>query len=74
MESEEVKNQIKGTLDQIKKETFVDGYKATDEEAMGMLLSKYFEWNGNRILKACAYGLEDANFHQESAIVMDLIK
>ena len=33
-------------LNKIKKESFVDGYEASDTEAFGLLLSKYFKWVG----------------------------
>lgn len=58
----------------IKKDSFVPGYKASDEEAMGLLLSKYFEWDGLAILKAASDALEDANFHSENEVVLKLIE
>lgn len=73
MEKEQVQAAIQPVLDQIKKESFVADYEATNEEAMGMLLSKYFEWAGDSILEAAGYGLEDANFHSEAKIVRDLL-
>lgn len=57
---------IKEILEEIKRESFVAGYNATDEEAMGLLLSRFFEWDGFAIMDAAAYALEDANFHTEA--------
>jgi len=44
----------------IKRDSFVDGYEATDAEAFGLLLAHHFQWDGIEILKAAGYGLEDA--------------
>jgi hypothetical protein len=45
----------------------------TEADCAGILLSTYFKWDGMAILKAAAVGLEDANYHQEAAIVESLI-
>lgn len=73
MEKEQVQAAIRPVLEQIKKDSFVEDYEASDTEAMGMLLSKYFEWAGDSILEASYYGLEDANFRTEADIVKHLI-
>jgi len=59
-------------IDHTKQESFVDGYEATDAEALGLILARHFQWDGTEIMKAAAYGLEDANFHTESGIVMHM--
>ena len=53
----------------IQETSFVDGYTATDSQAMGMLLTRFSEYDGLSILRAAQYALEDANFHGESAKV-----
>lgn len=68
----QTKSLIKAVLDQIKTESFVRGYVAPDAEAMGLLVSKYFEWDGIQILESSFFALEDANFHTEAGIVYDL--
>jgi hypothetical protein len=65
---------IKAFLSNIKKNSFVDGYEATDEEAMGLLLASLFEWDGKAIMKSCAWALEDANFHTECEKIMEMAK
>lgn len=65
---------VKNLLNTIKKECFVKGYEATDEEAMGLLLSKYFDYSGVPILESAMRGLEDANFHKESEQVQNIIE
>ena len=57
---------------QAKSEYFSTGYKATDAEALGIMLSKYFQFDGVAILRTAEAALEDANFHTESGIVSDL--
>lgn len=59
-----VKNTMVPILNKIKKESFVDGYEASDTEAFGLLLSKYFKWDGDYIVEATFDALEDANFHE----------
>ena len=61
-------------VDGIKKQSFTEGYKATDQEALGILISTYFEWDGLRCLEALGFALENANFHSENEVVQDLIK
>ncbi len=67
------KEAVKALLEAIKKESFVSGYIATDEEAMGLLVSKYFEWDGLKILKTTYNALEDANFHTENEHIQQMI-
>lgn len=46
-----------------KKENFGDPSKATDQEALGIMISQYFQWDGQQIFD-CAYNaFEDSNFH-----------
>ena len=70
-----LKKKLPFILQEVKTRCFIAGYaaRASDEEALGLLLSKYLEWSGNRILKACSFALEDANFHDEAAKVDELI-
>jgi len=67
------KKAVQTILDKIKSESFVAGYKATDAEAMGLLLSKYFDWNGVDILQTTYWALEDANFHTDNETIQVLI-
>ncbi len=59
-----IKNTMVPILDKIKKESFEDWYEGSDTEAFGLLLSKYFEWDGDYIVEATFNALEDANFHE----------
>jgi hypothetical protein len=58
-------NKVKSLINEQIAQSFVKEYqdKATDEEGLGLIVSHYFEWNGDQIIKAFCEALEDANFH-----------
>ena len=41
----------------------------SDAELLGFMISKYLRWDGDDILTAAESALEDANFHDEAAVV-----
>jgi|SRR6056300_898273 hypothetical protein len=48
----------------LKKETaFVNPETATDEEALGILISQFAKWDGKKIFDASYNAFEDSNFH-----------
>ncbi len=47
---------------------------ATAENGLGMILARYFEWDGLAILKTAYAALEDSNFHKENLEIEKLIK
>jgi len=48
----------------LKKEiAFVNREKATDEDALGILISQFAEWNGQKIFDVSYSAFEDSNFH-----------
>tara|TARA_R110000782_G_scaffold80894_2_gene160085 strand:- start:39 stop:341 length:303 start_codon:yes stop_codon:yes gene_type:complete len=49
-------------LTAIKQKAFVKGYEATDAEALGLVVSKFCEWNSEAITEVAAQALEDSNF------------
>jgi hypothetical protein len=63
MDSKEIQAALRPVLDTIKTDNFVPGYNASDEEAMGLAVSGFFEWDGISVLKVAEYALEDSNFH-----------
>jgi hypothetical protein len=71
--AEEITRVVQPLLDEIKSSVFNDGYNASNEEAMGILLARYFGWDGISILSTASYGLEDSNFHTLSGKVDKLI-
>jgi len=76
MEDEKQNKKIKKILDQIIKETWKKDYQAgvSDEQAMGILLSHYFGWDGVKILQATYSGLEDSNFHVDNLEIAKLLE
>ena len=60
-------------LTAIKEKAFVKGYKATDAEALGLVVSKYSQWDAGSILAVTSEALEDANF-DDLAQKVDLLK
>lgn len=65
---------IRTVLDQIKKEHWIEGYKASDSEAFGILMAKWFCWDGVQVLEATYSGLEDSNFHTENKTISSLLE
>lgn len=65
---------LKYLIEKRKKESFVDGYEATDEEALGVIIASYFDHTGIDILKTLSYALEDANFHSENSVIREMIE
>ncbi len=53
---------------------FVQDYCASDQEALGLLIAQYFEWDGIHILETLKCALEDANFHSEAEKIDEIIK
>jgi len=66
------KSILRSEIELVKNESFVEDYKATDAEAMGLVIAKFFAWDGLDILRTAQFALEDANFHAESAAVSDM--
>jgi hypothetical protein len=66
---------IKALLKEIKKESFKPEYQkvVSEQECMGLLVSKYFEWDGLSVLEVARAGLTDSNFHTESEQVNKII-
>jgi len=60
-------------LTAIKEKAFVKGYKATDAEALGLVVSKYPQWDAGSILAVTSEALEDATF-DDLAQQVDLLK
>ena len=72
--SDKFAGELRAELERIKKDSFVDTYQASDTEAMGLLLSRFYQWDGIDIMEAAKYALEDANFHTESGQLADMRK
>jgi|TARA_R110000787_G_scaffold40146_1_gene99978 hypothetical protein len=60
---------LKELIEHKKKISFVDDYDASDAEALGLLISQYFEYDGEEIFSTLLFAMEDANFHEFNAII-----
>ena len=60
-------------IDQMKDRMFVAEYRATatDDEAIGIAVSQFLEWDGSAIIRAFHNALEDANFHTEAGEIQE---
>ena len=43
------------------------------EMGLGIIISQFFEWTGDYILRTFFYALEDANFHTEAHQVIGML-
>ena len=66
-ESVDVQAALAPIMARVKAGCFVPSYKASDAQALGLVVSKFFQWDGGLIMAAAAYALEDANYHDVAA-------
>ena len=66
---------IKWMLKEIKESSFKPEcvQYISDQQAMGILVSRFFEFEGTSVLESLAFGLTDCNFHQESSEVRGIL-
>jgi hypothetical protein len=55
---------MKPLIKQVKDVAFVKGANVSDEEVLGVIVSKYLKWNGNAIIETAMEALRDSNFHK----------
>jgi hypothetical protein len=59
-----INHSLKNLIEEKKIEFFNEPQKATDEDVLGIMISQYLEWDGNKIFKTAYNAFEDANFHE----------
>jgi hypothetical protein len=62
-------NKLQEIINDGRKRFFTTGYRASNAETAGILMSQYFDWDGIQILEMAHAALEDANFHTEAGMV-----
>lgn len=74
--SEEIAEQFKPLIDEAKKVIFEEDYqdKVSDEEVLGILVSKFCKWDGIKIGEVCTTAFEDSNFNSLAQVVSDEIE
>jgi hypothetical protein len=67
---------LKRMIDAQREESFLPDYRAgiSDAEALGIVISQHFDWDGHAIMETAISALEDANFHTEAAKIEDMLK
>lgn len=68
-----IKSKLQAILHEIKETHYTNPKSVSDSQAIGILMAKYFEWDGLEILKATFEGLEDSNFHSENEVILQMI-
>lgn len=69
-----IKEKLKQLISEQKKQSFTNPQEATDNEALGIMISQYFNWDGEQIFKASYNAFEDSNFHSLNEKFEDLWK
>jgi hypothetical protein len=65
-----VKAKLKPLIDEVAARIFEKGFTDwTEEQVIGSILSKYFDFEASSIIEAAAYGLEDANYHEDANVL-----
>ena len=74
MDTKQVQKIINPMIQQIRTSAFVPEYQdaASDEECLGLAISKFYEWDGYAIYKSFIEALNDANFHSFAGKIEDL--
>lgn len=72
----EPKQQLEKIAVRNAKNCFVNftGTEAEIDEALGIAISVWAEWDGLKIMRVFHAALEDANFHSEASQVDDMIE
>jgi len=69
-----IRNCLEKLIEEVRTTSFVSGYQATDAECLGLVLARYFTWDGLQVLKTAYAALEDSNYHKENEQIAKLIK
>jgi hypothetical protein len=43
-----------------------------DADVVGMMVARYFEWDGYKVMQTTYAALEDANFHRENEKIVEM--
>lgn len=67
-------DKLKELIKECKKDFYIPEFqeKASDADALGILISQYFEWNGSEIFKTTYSAFEDSNFHTFNEKIKEL--
>lgn len=73
---EVLKVALKKVIEKAREYVYLPEYRASipDSEILGVVVSKYFDWEGRKIAEVTYSGLEDANYHKFSEKFNELWK
>jgi len=58
-----ISEKLKALIEEQKNQSFIDPKQATDCEALGLMISQFCKWDGNKIFESTFNAFEDSNFH-----------
>ena len=71
MTSFEIHKTLQPLINKMRGVAFTPEYqdKASDAEVLGLIIARYWEWDGLQILETSKEALEDANFHTAASVI-----
>jgi len=73
-EKMKIEDKLKKLIEEQKEKSFTDPSRASDCDALGIMISQYLKWDGNEIFKTCYNAFEDANYHSLNEKFEELFK
>lgn len=58
-----IEKKLKQLISEQKKQSFINPDSVLDSEALGIMISQYFKWDGKQIFLTSYNAFEDSNFH-----------
>ena len=59
-----ISEKLKVLIEEQKNQSFINPETATDSDALGIIISQYFEWDSKGIFESSYSAFEDSNFHK----------
>jgi hypothetical protein len=67
----EARRTLEAAIAAAKQRTFIDPSTATDEDALGIAVAGWAQWDGGKIVETFLSALTDANYHALAATVRE---
>lgn len=66
-----VKKALDALIKEVKPDIWTNPAEQSDDETLGIIISKYVEWSGSRLEKVTLAAFEDSNFSGVEIIIPD---
>jgi hypothetical protein len=66
---DKIKKALDALIKEVKPEIWTNPADQSDDDTLGIILSKYVEWSGDRIEKVAQSAFEDANYSDVEIII-----